>query len=64
MHSRLEIEGRDRRRRAVVLAIDVDLASRRYRDDDPRRAITLLVGDLRCFRLHRPRERLRRRGAG
>src|SRR5688572_2694067 len=27
MHARLELEGRDRRRRALVLAVDVELAS-------------------------------------
>lgn len=35
MHSRLEIERRDRRCRAVVLAINVELALRRYREDEP-----------------------------
>jgi len=47
MHSRLEVERRDRRRRAVVLAIDVELASGRYREDQPRRAAGLRGRDFR-----------------
>ncbi|HSQ59445.1 MAG TPA: TolC family protein, partial [Acidobacteriota bacterium] len=63
MHSRLEIERRDWRRRAVVLAINVDLALRQYHDDERRRTARLLLRKVRC-RLRRPRELLRRRRVG
>ena len=63
MHSRLENERRDRRCRAVVLAINVELAARRYRDDEPRGAPRLRLRDFRP-RLWCPRRLLRRRSAG
>src|SRR5687767_3479653 len=61
MHSRLKLESRDRRRRAVVLAIDVNLAARLYRDDELRRGIRLLLRIPRD-RTHLPQEL--RRGLG
>jgi hypothetical protein len=59
MHSRLEIERGDRRCGAVVLAINVDLAFGRYRDDEFRRPASPRLWNVLC-RLRRLRRLPRR----
>lgn len=64
MHPRLEMKCGDRRCRAVVPAIDVEIASGRYREDEPRRFASLLHRDFFCSRFCRLRDLRRRRSAG